>query len=309
MEQLISRTKILPPRYRADLLSRPRLLDTLTDLFDYKLILLIAPAGYGKTYTLMDLCRTVELRNCWYSVTGIDNDITRFVAHFIAALRQTFPEFGEESLSALRNYNPGRDGIERIVIPVVNELYTHVDEHFVFVIDDYHLVDDNDDIGLFVSQFVQHVDENCHLILSSRTLLSLPDLPLLVARGWWPVSTTRIWRFNVDELQTLVLQNFDMSLSESRCRRPRAQYGRLDHRHDAVGPDAAMECSRPVAQGDGAAASDCTTTWPNRSSINRNPIFAQFLLRTSVMDEFDGDLCEQVLLPEWLPPGRTWRNV
>ncbi len=26
------------------------------------------------------------------------------------------------------------------------------------------------------------------------------------------------------------------------------------------------------------------------------------------MGEFDGELCEQVLLPEWLPPGRTWRE-
>jgi LuxR family maltose regulon positive regulatory protein len=45
MEFPITRTKILVPRPRPDLLSRQRLLDVLYDLLDYKLLLIAAPAG------------------------------------------------------------------------------------------------------------------------------------------------------------------------------------------------------------------------------------------------------------------------
>ena len=44
----ITRTKIIPPRRHKDLLSRQRLLNMLDDLLEYRLTLIIAPAGYGK---------------------------------------------------------------------------------------------------------------------------------------------------------------------------------------------------------------------------------------------------------------------
>jgi len=48
----------------------------------------------------------------------------------------------------------------------VNELYDHVQEHFVLVLDDFYLVDENPEINTFISQFTQQVDENCHLIIA-----------------------------------------------------------------------------------------------------------------------------------------------
>ena len=53
----------------------------------------------------------------------------------------------------------------------------------MLILDDYHLVGENKTINNFASRFAQEIDENCHLILSSRTLLTLPDLPLMVARS------------------------------------------------------------------------------------------------------------------------------
>jgi ATP/maltotriose-dependent transcriptional regulator MalT len=59
-------------------------------------------------------------------------------------------------------------GIEPLVATLVNEIYAHIPQHFVLVLDDFHLINDVPVIQNFLSRFLQLVDENCHLIISSR---------------------------------------------------------------------------------------------------------------------------------------------
>lgn len=214
MDLNLTQTKIVLPRRPAHHLSRFRLLEYLYGIIDYPIFLVIAPAGYGKTSALVDWAREGDLPVCWYAVDELDRDPRQFIAYVIAAVAQQFPEFGAQSTATLRAMTQELD-IPQLVTALVNDAYAHIREHFALIIDDYHLVQEEETISTFVSLLAQQVDENVHIVLVSRTLLTLPELPLMVARAEVGGLGYEELAFRTQEVQDLVLQNYHLTIPES----------------------------------------------------------------------------------------------
>ncbi|HET9841405.1 MAG TPA: helix-turn-helix transcriptional regulator, partial [Nocardioides sp.] len=138
-------TKLHVPTPRRQLVPRPRLTDRL--LADPRsmprLVLVAAPAGFGKTTVLTQwLTPTAELaemsrRVAWLSLDEGDSDLQRFLTHVVAALQTTNPDLGADALALMDNDRGFRT--DDVLVSLVNDLDT-IAEPTVLALDDYHVV-------------------------------------------------------------------------------------------------------------------------------------------------------------------------
>ena len=125
----------------------------------------------------------------WVSLDEQDNDPVRLWRHIVEAVRRVAPEedFGADVLVGMSV--PGQGLVEMALPMLINEL-AELPHQMVVVLDDYQAVTEGD-CHESVAYFVDHLPDNVHLVLASR---SDPPLPLgrLRARGELNEIRTRI---------------------------------------------------------------------------------------------------------------------
>jgi len=289
----VVRTKIIIPRRRTEILSRPRLLSILENVLDLKLLILAAPAGYGKTSLLIDFAYHTQLPVCWFAIDALDVDPQRFIAHFIAAITNSFPSFGEASRAALSNLDQDSMNFDPVISAIINDAYDHITEHFVFVLDDYHYVRDNKPIDEFLNRITLEMSENCHLVIASRTLLTLPDLTLLVARSQVGGLSYEELAFLPEEIKQLFSVNYHQNITEKIASELVEQTEGWITGLLLTAQLSPKETSNRLrlARVSGIGLYEYLT---QQVLEQQSDDLLLFLKRTSLLDEFDAILCEEV---------------
>jgi LuxR family maltose regulon positive regulatory protein len=195
---------------RAGLVSRPRLFERLDAAlpagddpaaraglavgagFVRTLGLISAPAGFGKTTLVSEWSRSLanaeqSIHIAWLSLDKGDNDLVRFLAYVIAALRQSrglgpdsedpIANIGQGALTMLMSPQPPTP--EVVLTSLVNEL-TALPCCFLLILDDYHLIEAQE-VREAVAFLLDHLPPQLHLVIVTR---EDPELPL--ARLIWP---------------------------------------------------------------------------------------------------------------------------
>lgn len=190
-------TKLRPPSNSAALVERPRLRAVLAQVLTRKLALIHAPAGFGKT-TLAAQWRDALLDQgvtaSWLTVDAGDNDLARFLAYLVEAIRAVEPDIGS-GLSAL--IESSLDGVSEFVLAeLVNEFQVY-DKEFVFFLDDWHLIR-TAGIHKAVDFLLSSAPPNFHLVITSRSRENLPLARLRVQDALVEIDSAAL-RFNQAE--------------------------------------------------------------------------------------------------------------
>ena len=291
---IITQTKIITPQRRKDYLTRPRLLELLSDLFDFRLIIVAAPAGYGKTTLLVDFAHQFDWPVCWLALEPIDQDLTRFLSHFVCSIKQKFPDFGSDAIKLLETTPADQINLDFLITTITNDIFEKITEHFIIVLDDYHLLKSSPKIDQFLSDFVQRADENCHVAITSRKLLTLPDLPLMVARSQVGGLSVEELAFQPDEILKLFNQLFNEPITSQQAK---------DLAANTEGwITGLLLTSRTLKKGLGETRKVTRTSgiglyeYLAQQVLDQQPQHIQdFLLNTSLLEEFNEDLCRVVI--------------
>jgi ATP/maltotriose-dependent transcriptional regulator MalT len=194
-------TKLHLPRPRPGFVPRPRLADRLDEGLARGLVLVCAPAGYGKTAALADWARRSGRPVAWLSLDSGDNDPVRFWRHVVAAVGPARPGAAERALPLLGA--PPPSSFAGLVTVLVNELAAQTgDGEPVLILDDYHLIDAGP-VHESLLFLLEHLPPGLQVVLASR---SDPPLPLgrLRARGQLAELRAAELRFTADEAAALL---------------------------------------------------------------------------------------------------------
>lgn len=202
------RTRLLMPRLPEKEIRRPRLVNRLAAGLSRKLIVVAAPAGFGKTTALGQWLVESEVDVGWVSLDERDNDPTRFWAYAVTAVQTVHPDAGATALSMLQAPHP--PPLETIMTVFLNDLVA-VPSDFVLVLDDYHVIQ-HAEIHDGVAFMLENLPPAAHLAIVSRTAPPLP-LPLWRARRQLVELDADDLRFTGDEAADFLNSAMELNLS------------------------------------------------------------------------------------------------
>ena len=282
-------TKLYRPKWSADRVSRPRLIDLIHP--QRKLTLISAPAGFGKTTLLAEWVAAVPTRPvAWVSLDQSDNDPAVFWSYLITALQKIQPGLGERSLSLLQSPQP--PPIESVLMTLLNEL-TAVEGDFVLILDDYHAISTqaiHNGIGFLLS----HLPPQMHLIIASR---ADPPLSLARLRSHGELTELRVadLRFTPDEAAAFLNRVMGLEISV-------ADVAALEQRTE--GWIAGLQLAALSLQGrEDTADFVAAFSGGDRYIVDylleevlqrQSDRVRHFLLQTAVLERLSGSLCDAV---------------
>ncbi len=175
---MLLETKLHAPPARTEWVQRAELVARLAGA-NAKLVLVAAPAGFGKTTLVAQwqLSPAESRPFAWISLDPGDNDPGRLWWHVAHALQRACPQFSADNVLALVRGQPP-DFAEKLPPLLINEL-AKLTEPVLLVLDDYHVIgapDCHDQLAFLLL----HLPPTVGLVLLTR---ADPPLPLARVRA------------------------------------------------------------------------------------------------------------------------------
>jgi len=277
---------------QARLVPRPRLYEKIDLAIQNgaRLTLIAAPAGFGKTTAISSWAQQNGRRTAWVSLDENDNEPTIFWAYLIAALQTVQPEFGKNLGADLPGSLP--NPIEIILPELVNEL-AELDSPIILVLDDYHTIS-NQEIHDSMAFLLNHQTPQLHLAIATRADPPLPVPRLRAQRALIELRSEDL-RFNLEEARIFLNEIIGLGLTPEDIRL-------LERRTEGWGVGLVLAAQSMQGRSDKhefisafSGSHHFILEYLIEEVLNRQPDpVREFLLRTSILDQFCGPLCETV---------------
>lgn len=210
-KRLILNTKLFVPSIRQNQIVRDSLNTKLDESYQkkYKIILVSAPAGYGKTTLISAWINRISVEYTWLSLDEYDNDPIRFIFYLIAAIKKIKSSFGALIDDLLAS--PKLPRAEIMGSYIIKEIEL-IENPFILALDDYHCIHDS-----YIHELMQKILDAQELNMT-LVLLTRQDPPLSLSR--WRARDRmfelRTWdlKFEAEDIKAFYSNNFKMNFND-----------------------------------------------------------------------------------------------
>ena len=145
-----------------NILKREQISAQLKNIFDYRLTVVVAAMGYGKTTSVKDYLDEVKAKYIWLFVESDEASAQYIWDSFTRQLAKIDPEFGNRlNTSDFPIDAPQRDRVINIVADYVSA------DNIILVIDDYHNAN-SPELDRLIERMVRADIGGLHIVLISR---------------------------------------------------------------------------------------------------------------------------------------------
>ncbi|WP_018622160.1 LuxR C-terminal-related transcriptional regulator [Spirosoma luteum] len=286
---LLTKLHISPPGIQT--VHRTELFEKLATGLKTKLMLISAPAGFGKTTLVSDWIIQQKIPAAWYSIDTSDNDAAEFLSYMITAIQGLYPKFGENALKLL--HSPSQISPESIIQVLINELISFP-KHFLVVLDDFHIITNREVLTLF-TYFIEFIPPTIHLVILTR---ADPNLPIAKLRSQHQLVELRATdlSFSANEIHFLFNRTLKLKLNQEDVQSLTIK---------TEGWIAGLQLIALALQGrEDSSAFIQAFKGNNRYIMDylieevlkiQTPETKEFLLQTSLLEQLSGPLCDAVL--------------
>ncbi len=166
-------TKLHPPSLPKRILTRSRLLDVLDEAMDFKVCLLSAPTGYGKTSLVREWTEKTDVLVSWITFDEGDNELNRFLSYVAEAVFSILPKKDDRPITLLPFQ--GQESVELYLASLINQIANSSDA-LTLIVNDYEAITSNE-CHMALEFLIEYAPENLCVFLLSRL-----DPPLPFAR-------------------------------------------------------------------------------------------------------------------------------
>lgn len=141
-------------------IERRHLVGRIKDARDANLVLLVAPAGYGKTTLAQQLlAHRPAARKAWYHLDEYDSNPSRFLSYLVAALKETLPKIDTANRVS---------GVTAVVEDICFALGQFRGPECWLVLDNWECVDANPDIAGIPPALARSANGRLKVVITSR---------------------------------------------------------------------------------------------------------------------------------------------
>ncbi|WP_282357650.1 LuxR C-terminal-related transcriptional regulator [Pseudomonas sp. PS01303] len=151
---------------------RPRLCERLQAGLGGRLLLVSAPAGFGKSSLAVEFCQSLPAhwQSLWLGLSPRDSDPGRFLERLLEGLQDYFPQVGSRALGLLKMRQRHQPfAFEEWLDGLLDELALHLDTAtpLLLVLDDYHLAQ-GPVLDRCLQFFLNHLPDGLLVMVTSR---------------------------------------------------------------------------------------------------------------------------------------------